>query len=89
MLTSGVSHNNIARYAVEFISETVKAMTVCAFEKYGEFPVVYAGGVMSNSIISREIPKSINCIFAKPEFSRDNAGGIAVLTAIKEGHILI
>ena len=89
MLKSGASHNDIARYAVEHILETVKLMTLTAFSKYGEFPVVYAGGVMSNSIISAEIPNTINCIFAKPQFSRDNAAGIAVLTAIKEGHILI
>ena len=38
--------------------ETIKAMTLSAFSKHGEFPVVYAGGVMSNSIISSEIPKS-------------------------------
>lgn len=89
LLLSGESHNNIARFAIEYILETIKAMTLSAFSKHGEFPVVYAGGVMSNSIISSEIPKSIDCIFAKPQFSRDNAAGIAVLTAIKEGYISI
>ncbi len=87
MLLSGETPQNIARYTVDYILETVKSMTLSAFIKYGEYPVVYAGGVMSNSIISEEIPKSINCIFAEPQFSRDNAAGIAVLTAIKEGYV--
>ena len=89
MLAVGEAHNNIARYAVEYILETVRVMTLTAFSKYGKYPVVYAGGVMSNSLISSEIPNAIDCIFAKPQFSRDNAAGIAVLTAIKEGHISI
>ncbi len=89
MFEKGEEPKNIARYATEYIMESIKSVTREAFLKYGEYPVVYAGGVMSNSLISNEIPKEINCIFAKPEYSRDNAAGIAVLAAIKEGHIAI
>ncbi len=89
MLASGEAKEDIARFAINYILQTVLEMTNHAFKTHGEYPVVYAGGVMSNSIISAQVPKTINCIFARPEFSRDNAAGIAVLTAIKEGHVSI
>ncbi len=89
LIDSGESAENIARFAIQYIFETIKTVTLQALSNYGNFPVVFAGGVMSNSIISKEMPNYVNCIFSKPEFSRDNAAGIAVLTAIKEGHINI
>ena len=48
-------------------------------EKYGDIPVVYAGGVMSNSIIKNMLRKIPNTYFAEPRFSSDNAAGIALL----------
>ena len=43
------------------------------------FPVVFSGGVASNSQL-RESCKDFDAIFAPPEYSTDNAMGIAVLT---------
>ena len=48
-------------------------------------PVVFAGGVMSNSILREYFSKQYGAMFAEPQFSSDNAGGIGVLTAIKAG----
>ena len=53
-------------------------------EKYGNLPIVFSGGVMSNSIISKKLNDKYGAYFAKPEFSCDNAVGTAVLTAIME-----
>ncbi len=58
-------------------------MTEYALDKYGDLPLVYAGGVMSNSIIREKIQGKFDAGFAKPEFSCDNAAGIAILTALK------
>jgi N6-L-threonylcarbamoyladenine synthase len=52
------------------------------FTKYGELPLVFAGGVMSNSIIREIITSRFTAFFAEPEFSCDNAAGIAVLTKL-------
>ena len=52
------------------------------FTKYGELPLVFAGGVMSNSIIREIITSRFTSFFAEPEFSCDNAAGIAVLTKL-------
>ena len=48
----------------------------------GEF--VYAGGVMSDSIIRDELQSLHDCVFALPEFSSDNAAGTAVLASVKD-----
>ena len=51
---------------------------------YENEQIIYAGGVMSNSIIQEDIrSKFMNVYFAKPEFSSDNASGIALLTRMK------
>lgn len=87
MLDDGESKEKIARYCIEYICATLDAMTSALFDKYGKMPLVFSGGVMSNSIISKKLSEKYDAIFAKPEFSCDNAVGTAVLTAIMEKNI--
>lgn len=42
---------------------------------------------MSNSIIRNNLTNKLGAYFAQPEFSADNAAGIAVLTAINKEDI--
>ena len=83
MFRKGESSEDISRFCLDFIGKTVEKMTEFALGKYGNLPVVYAGGVMSNSIIRSRIESRFNAVFAKPEFSCDNAAGTAVLAAMK------
>ncbi len=83
MLDNGEKHEDISRYCLDFICKTIEKMTEYALERYGNLPLVYAGGVMSNSIIREKIQRKFGASFAKPEFSCDNAAGIAILTALK------
>lgn len=76
------SKENIARYTIDFIKNTVLQMTLKLREKYGDLPIVYSGGVMSNSIIRSEL-ESIGGIFCEPKFSSDNASGIALFSYLK------
>lgn len=69
----------IAAFCLEYIRTALSLMTDAIFEKYGRLPVVYAGGVMSNTIIRNSFEKKYNAVFAQPEFSSDNAAGIAYL----------
>jgi N6-L-threonylcarbamoyladenine synthase len=55
-------------------------MTDRLIEKFGAMPVLFAGGVMSNSIIKKSLTNKFNAVFAEPLFSTDNAAGIAYLT---------
>ena len=50
-------------------------------------PLIFAGGVMSDSIIRNNMTKRFNCFFANPEFSTDNAAGVAVLAFLKHKNI--
>lgn len=84
MLDDGESAEKTARFCIEYICASLDAMTEALIEKYGNLPIVFSGGVMSNSIISKKLSDKYGAFFAKPEFSCDNAVGTAVLTAIME-----
>ncbi len=68
-----------AAYTFSYVGKTLVKTTQSLLEKYGDMPVVYAGGVMSNSIIKNMLRKIPNTYFAEPRFSSDNAAGIALL----------
>ncbi|MBE0449596.1 MAG: hypothetical protein IBX70_02000 [Clostridia bacterium] len=48
-----------------------------------EIPIVLVGGVASNRIIKAYLEKKANVYFASPDYSRDNAYGIAELGRIR------
>lgn len=83
MLESGESKENIARYCLDFAGKTIEKMTEYAISEFGNLPIVYAGGVMSDVIIKERILSKFDAKFAKPEFSCDNAAGVAVLAYLK------
>ena len=58
-------------------------MAEYALEKHGNLPILFAGGVMSNKIIRRQLENKFNSYFAEPAFSCDNAAGTAVYAALK------
>ena len=69
----------VSAYVLNFIAETLVALTEQIREKYPDVPIVYAGGVMSNGILKKRLSDFNKTYFAEPEFSADNAAGIAVL----------
>jgi N6-L-threonylcarbamoyladenine synthase len=80
MLSEGETKEDVAKFLLTYIADTVISMTEYAKTQYGNIPVVYAGGVMSNSIIQRLISEKIQgSYFAEPQFSCDNAAGVAFL----------
>lgn len=85
MVQRGEPKEKVAAFCLEYIAQTLGRMYECLAAAYGELPVLFAGGVMSNSIIRKRFIERYGAIFAQPEFSADNAAGIAVLTARKAG----
>jgi len=83
MLDSGETKENVARYCLDFICKTLEKMTEYSVTEYGNLPLIFAGGVMSNSIIREKIQSRFGASFAQPEFSCDNAAGVAILAALK------
>lgn len=81
-LDNGESREYISALCLKYIEETLYKMTDSIIDEYGEMPIIFAGGVMSNSIIRNNLLKRLPCVFCEPQYSTDNACGIAVLTSI-------
>ncbi len=74
----------VSALTIDFINKTISKLTVNLRKKYPNEQIIYAGGVMSNSIIKENIKSRFsNVYFATPEYSSDNASGIALLTRTK------
>ncbi len=69
----------VAAFVFDFICRTLLSMGEQVEEKYGAHPVVFAGGVMSNRMMRGRLSARFDASFAEPEFSADNAAGIALL----------
>lgn len=89
LVETGETPANVALYCLTSVLAALDGMTEALLEQYGDMPVVYAGGVMSNKFIRGKIEEKYGgkVYFAQPEFSCDNAAGIALLTAEKEGRL--
>ncbi len=85
MLSSGEKPCDIALYVLKYIEAVIHKMTEYALEKYGDMPVVYAGGVMSDMLIRASLARDFDAYFSEPCFSCDNAAGTAIYAAIKDG----
>lgn len=83
MCENGDEPCDIARFCIEYINVSLDKMTEAIIKKFGNLPLVYSGGVMSNSIIRSNFRNKYNALFAAAEFSADNAAGIAVMAYLK------
>lgn len=83
MLAEGVSPEDTAMFCLQYIYSSVRGMTLYALEKCGSMPVVFAGGVMSNKIIRKQLESEFSAYFAEPEFSCDNGAGTAIFAALR------
>lgn len=86
MLEKGESSSDTALFCIKYIEAAIIAMTEHALSELGDLPLVYAGGVMSDSIIKKSLSKRFNASFAEPALSSDNACGTAIFAAIKDGY---
>jgi len=68
-----------AAYALRCVCHAVYKATENAMKKYPGLPVILSGGVASNTIL-RQIMAPLSPVFAPPQYSTDNAMGVAVLT---------
>lgn len=73
------SPEETASYALYSVAHAVYIATENARHEYPGLPVVFSGGVASNSIL-RKVLTPLDPIFCEPQYSTDNAMGIAVLT---------
>jgi len=83
-LENGVPREDVARFCLDSVRVALEEMTARLLSEYGDLPVLYAGGVMSNSILKEAVSARFGGLFAPPALSADNAAGIALLGAMKE-----
>lgn len=69
-----------AAYTLDFVTKTLDLLTENLRREYPAIPVIYAGGVMSCRRMRKTLGKRENVFFSEPEFSADNAAGIALIT---------
>lgn len=80
LFDDGKEKSVIARTCIEYVRVSLAAMADGLLEKE-KLPLLFAGGVMSNSIIRRSFEERYGAHFAAPEYSSDNACGIALLAS--------
>ena len=68
-----------AAFALRCVASAVYQATQNALKAYSGLKVVFSGGVASNSML-REVIAPLYPIFCEPQYSTDNAMGVAVLT---------
>ncbi len=67
-----------AGYALRCVAWAVRQATENALKTYPGLEVVFSGGVASNSLLRQSL-ETLHPVFAQPQFSTDNAMGVAVL----------
>ena len=78
------SKTETAAYALRCICSGVRRATIKAQALYPGLPIVFSGGVAANSMLRKEL-KNLDPIFSEPQFSTDNAMGIAILAYRTQG----
>lgn len=74
----------VSAFVLAFIEKNLEKITENLRLEYPCEKIIYAGGVMSNSIIQAQLKAKYESVyFATPEFSADNGAGIALLTRRK------
>ncbi len=84
MLAQGKAPCDAARFVFDSIAAALCAMYSYAVKNNGALPVLFAGGVMSNTRIRSLLSGIPDSVFASAEFSCDNAAGTAILAYLKE-----
>ena len=79
MLEKGSSPADAARFTFETLAKVLQRTTELARKEYGDLPVLCSGGVASNNLLRQRLA-GFDTVFAPPQYSTDNALGVAILT---------
>ncbi|MBE6827911.1 MAG: peptidase M22 [Ruminococcaceae bacterium] len=83
MKNAGESDADIARFCIMSVVSGIDFMAEALIKEYGNLPLVFSGGVSSNTLLRNHFIQKYNAVFAEPSFSADNAAGISYLTYLK------
>ncbi len=75
---AGNSPADTAAFTLNCVCEAVSKATENALKQYPGLEVVFSGGVAANTMLRSKL-KPFSPVFAQPQFSTDNAMGVAIL----------
>lgn len=81
-LQAGEEPADVARFVLSSVSAALLGMVQAVFAEYGKLPLLFAGGVMSNTLLRQDLETAFGGVFAPPALSCDNAAGVAVYAAL-------
>lgn len=84
MFENNEAVEDIANFVISYVASTIDKMLNEIIKEFGNLPVLFSGGVSSNSKLRNTIQEKYGAYFAKPEFSLDNAAGVAIYADIKK-----
>lgn len=70
----------VAAFVLDYIARALLYLGEQYLTAFGDTPLLFSGGVMSNAIIRKALEARFDAAFAEPRLSADNAVGIAELT---------
>ena len=73
MFEDGKKPEDIAFFCINYIRSALDDTVTEIIKEHGNLPLVFSGGVMSNSIIRNDFTNRYNAYFAEPQYSSDNA----------------
>ena len=83
MVEENKAAEDIAKFAIMSVNGALEAMAKQLKSDYPKLPMIFSGGVCSNKYINRNLSEKFSAVFAEPQFSSDNAAGIAVYAYLK------
>ena len=84
MFDSGEKKEDISCYCLSYIMSALIGMADYQLARHGNMPILFSGGVMSSAFLKAGLSKRFGAYFAEPEFSCDNAAGVAYLAYLKD-----
>ena len=82
-MKKGAPKEEIAATCMAYVIAASDAMCKALIETFGDLPVVFSGGVSSNSML-RAHERKVWRTVCGAAFSADNAAGIAVLASLSQ-----
>ena len=76
----GSSAGEVARFVLDLVADVVLRTTQAAQKEYPGLPVLCSGGVASNRRLRQVMESGCGALFSQPQYSTDNAMGVAILT---------
>ena len=81
MLAEGAPRADVAKYCITYIVSALENLTKALIAADPTRPIVFSGGVTSNSMLRSRMRKKFDVVFAADGLASDNAVGVAWLGA--------